>query len=82
MAEPLQVLKGVAMATHTVIACAVAGVHREVDCGALVQLTLTDLPPIYAQMGVVSLRGRSFSAMAEFAVGFLGTLARPQALAG
>jgi len=79
--DDLQVLKGVAMATHTVIACPVAGVRREVDSGALVQLTLTDLPPVFAQMGVVSLRGRSFSAMAEFAVGFLGTLARQQALA-
>lgn len=79
--DDLQVLKGVAMATHTVIACPVAGVSREVASGALVQLAITDLPPLSAQMGVVSLRGRSFSAMAEFAVGFLGTLAKQQALA-
>lgn len=77
--DDMQVLKGVAMATHTVIACPVAGVRQEVDRGALVQLALIDLPPVFAQMGVVSLRGRSFSAMAEFAVGFLGTLARQQA---
>jgi DNA-binding transcriptional LysR family regulator len=77
--DDMQVLKGVAMATHTVIACPVAGVTQEVDSGALVQLTLTDLPPVFAQMGVVSLRGRSFSSMAEFAIGFLGALAKRQA---
>lgn len=74
--DDLQVLKGVAAATDTVIACPVAGVAREIAAGELVQLRVTDLPPIFAQMGVVSLRGRSFSAMAEFAVGFLGALAR------
>jgi DNA-binding transcriptional LysR family regulator len=78
MCDDLQVLKGVAHATDTVIACPVAGVARELASGDLVQLALTDVPPIFAQMGVVSLRGRSFSAMAEFAVGFLGTLARQQ----
>ena len=77
--DDMQVLKGVAMATDTVIACPVAGVIQEVGSGALVQLTVTDLPPIFAQMGVVSLRGRSFSSMAEFAVGFLGALAKRQA---
>ncbi len=74
--DDLQVLKGVALATDTVIACPMAGVANELASGDLVQLGLTDLPPIFAQMGVVSLQGRSFSAMAEFAVGFLGTLAR------
>jgi DNA-binding transcriptional LysR family regulator len=77
--DDMQVLKGVAMATRTVIACPVAGVGEEVDSGLLVQLNLTDLPPVFAQMGVVSLRGRSFSAMAEFAVGFMGTLAKQRA---
>jgi DNA-binding transcriptional LysR family regulator len=79
--DDVQVLKGVAMATHTVIACPVAGAIREVDSGALVPLTLTDVPPVSAQMGVVSLRGRSFSSMAEFAIGFLGALAKRHALA-
>ena len=76
--DDVQILKGVALATDTVIACPVAGVARELASGDLVQLVPTDLPPIFAQMGVVSLRGRSFSAMAEFAVGFLGTLAGQQ----
>jgi hypothetical protein len=79
--DDVQVLKGVAMATHTVIACPVAGVIREVDSGALVPLTLADLPPVSAELGVVSLRGRSFSSMAEFAIGFLGALAKRHALA-
>jgi DNA-binding transcriptional LysR family regulator len=79
--DDMQVLKGVAMATHTVIACPVAGIGEEVDSGLLVQLHLTDLPPVFAQMGVVSLRGRSFSVMAEFAVGFMGSLAKQRASA-
>lgn len=74
--DDLQVLKGVALATDTVIACPMASVTKELTSGDLLQLALTDLPPIFAQMGVVSLQGRSFSAMAEFAIGFLGTLAR------
>ena len=47
-----------------------------VASGGLVRLEVTDTPALFAQMGVVSLRGRSFSAMAEFAVGSLGTLAQ------
>jgi DNA-binding transcriptional LysR family regulator len=78
--DDIQILKGVAMATDTVIACPVAGVVRELASGDLVPLVVTDLPPIFAQMGVVSLRGRSFSAMAEFAVDFLGALAGQPAL--
>lgn len=77
--DDIQILKGVAMATDTVIACPVAGVAKELVRGDLVQLATTDLPPIFAQMGVVSLRGRSLSSMAEFAAGYLGTLARQQA---
>lgn len=79
--DDVQILKGVAMATDTVIACPVAGVAEELASGELVQLAFTNLPAIFAEMGVVSLRGRSFSAMAEFAVGFLGTLAGQPALA-
>jgi DNA-binding transcriptional LysR family regulator len=78
--DDIQILKGVAMATDTVIACPVAGVTKERASGDLVQLNLTDLPATFAEMGAVSLRGRSFSAMAEFAIGFLGSLARQQAL--
>ncbi len=76
--DDLHVLKGVAMQTRTVIACPVAGVGREMAEGSLVPLTVKDAPQVMAQLAVVSLRGRTLSAMAEFAVGFLGTLARGQ----
>lgn len=74
--DDLHVLKGVALATDTVIACPVAGMVANVASGGLVRLEVKDTPALFAQMGVVSLRGRSFSAMAEFAVGYLGTLAQ------
>jgi DNA-binding transcriptional LysR family regulator len=76
--DDLHVLKGVAMQTRTVIACPVAGVGREMVEGSLVPLAVKDAPQVMAQLAVVSLRGRTLSAMAEFAVGFLGTLARGQ----
>ena len=76
--DDLHVLKGVAMATPTVIACPVAGVDRELADGSLVPLAVTDVPQVMAQLAVVSLRGRTLSVMAEFAVGFLGALARGQ----
>jgi DNA-binding transcriptional LysR family regulator len=76
--DDLHVLKGVAMATPTVIACPLAGVGRELAEGRLVPLEVTNVPPVMAQLAVVSLRGRTLSVMAEFAVGFLGALARGQ----
>jgi DNA-binding transcriptional LysR family regulator len=72
--DDLHVLKGVALATDTIMAGPVAGVMADVARGTLVQLVLTDIPPLFAQMGVVSLRGRSFSAMADFAVQYLRRL--------
>lgn len=74
--DDLHVLKGVALATDTIIVCPIADMVADVASGALVPLDVADVPPLFAQMGVVSLRGRSFSAMAEFAVGFLETLAQ------
>lgn len=76
--DDLNVLKGVAMATRTVIACPVAGVTRELADASLVHLDVTGLPSVLAEMAVVSLRGRTLSAMAEFAVGFLQMRAQGQ----
>ena len=72
--DDVQVLKGVALATDTVAVCPVGGVAAEVQQGALVRLAVTDVEPMFAPIGVVSLRGRSFSAMAEYAIGVLGRL--------
>lgn len=75
--DDIQVLKQVALVTDTVAVCPKEGVVEELSSGRLVPIRVTDVPPLYAEMGVVSLRGRAFSAMAEFAVGYLGTLIRP-----
>jgi hypothetical protein len=37
-------------------------------------LQVTGLPPLFAEVGLVSLRGRSLSPMAEFAVNFLAAM--------
>ncbi len=69
--DDVHLLKHVALNSDTVLASTDAAVHNEVTAGSLVALDLQGMPPIYANMGVVSLKGRSFSPMAEFAVDFL-----------
>ena len=73
--DEMQVLKGVGAATDTVIACPVGGVVDELNAGALLPLDVSDMPALCAEVCVVSLSGRSFSAMAAFAVEYLGKLA-------
>ena len=72
--DDLNLLKTVAMATDTVVACADASALKEVADGKLVQLTTTDIPTQFSDMGVVSLKGRSYSPMAQYAVDFLTVL--------
>ncbi len=73
--DDMQVLKGLAAATDTVIACPVAGVAQGgARAAELVAITAKDLPPVFAAVGLVSLRGRSLSAMAAFAVDYLAAL--------
>jgi DNA-binding transcriptional LysR family regulator len=74
--DDVQVLKGVGMATNTVIGCAVGGVTQELASGELHSLQVTDAPSLIAQVCVVSLNGRTFSPMAAIAVEFLEALAR------
>jgi DNA-binding transcriptional LysR family regulator len=72
--DDLGLLKTVAMATDSVLACPNAGALREVAEARLVQLQVTDFPPVGATMGVVCLKGRSYSPMAQYAVDFLAVL--------
>ena len=69
--DDVHLLKHVALNSDTVLASTDAAVQNEVEAGSLVALDLQGMPPMYANMGVVSLKGRSFSPMAEFAVDFL-----------
>lgn len=77
--DDLNLLKSVALSTDTVLACTDAGAVQEVVAARLVRLEVIDLPPMYSDMGVVSLKGRSYSPMAQFAVEFLTRLGQTQA---
>lgn len=69
--DDVHLLKHVALHSDTVLACSAAAINMELESGQLQQLNIQGLPPMYSDMGVVSLRGRSFSPMAMFAVDFL-----------
>lgn len=76
--DDLHLLKGVALSTDTVLACADAGAQAELADGRLVRLQINGFPTFFSDMGVVSLRGRSYSPMAQFAVDFLTRLGQQQ----
>lgn len=69
--DDVHLLKHVTLHSDTVLACSDAAVRGELEAGQLQRLQVPGLPPMYSDMGVVSLRGRSFSPMADFAVDFL-----------
>ncbi len=63
--DDVALLKSVALATDTVLASSDAAARTEVDSGALQRLKVRNLPPLYAQMGVASLRNRTLSPTAQ-----------------
>jgi DNA-binding transcriptional LysR family regulator len=69
--DDLHLLKRIALETDTVLATADAAVRAETKARTLHALTLQGVPPLYNEMGVVMLRGRSLSPVAEFAVDFM-----------
>lgn len=73
--DDIHLLKRVALSTDTVLACSYAGVLEETHNGQLHALQLLGMPPLYSEMGIVALKGRSYSPLAEFAVAYLGELA-------
>ncbi len=66
--DDVETLKRVALATDTVLAAPDASVAALVEQGVLVHLPLAGLPPLFSEMGVVTLRGRTPSPMAEVIV--------------
>lgn len=68
-------LKAIALSTDTVLVATPALVRHEVAAGRLYALAPADLPASHAELGVASLRGRSFSPVASYAVEFLKQLA-------
>lgn len=74
--DDLSLLKSLAMSTDTVIGCVDAGSAQDVAEKRLVRLAVVDIPPQFADMAIVSLKGRSYSLMAQFAVDFITQQAR------
>ena len=75
--DDLSLLKTVTIGTDTVLACPCAGAQIEVADGRLVRLLVSNIPQIGADMGLVALKGRSYSLMAQHAV---DCLTQPQLL--
>ena len=69
--DDLGLLKSLAETTDTVIGSTDAGTVQDVANKRLVRLEVTDIPPLFADMAIVSLKGRSYSPMAQFAVDFI-----------
>ncbi|MEO7127495.1 MAG: LysR family transcriptional regulator [Rhodoferax sp.] len=72
--DDLTLLKTLGASTDTVVACPDGLANTEFGGTQLDRLTVTDMPPLYADMGIVSLKGRSFSPMAQFAVDFISRI--------
>ena len=77
--DDLSLLKSLAETTDMVIGSTDAGTVQDVASKRLVRLEVTDIAPLFADMAVVSLKGRSYSPMAQFAVDFI--VRQAQALA-
>ncbi len=66
-----QLFEPVSCTYSYLLACADTATTHEVETAKLFRLVVAGLPPMFSDMGVVSLKGRSFSPMAQFAVDFL-----------
>jgi DNA-binding transcriptional LysR family regulator len=66
--DDMTLLRTLALATDTVIASSDAWLRNDVRAGTLVRLDVTDLPPVYSEMGIVTLLNRTPSPMAQRAI--------------
>jgi len=71
--DDVGLLKDVALACDSVLAVTHAAVTQEVATGRLHRLEVTGLPSLSPEMGVVTLRGRTPSPMAELIISRLPT---------
>jgi DNA-binding transcriptional LysR family regulator len=69
--DDLQVLKATALASDLVLAAPHRAVATEVSARTLRELAVADLPPLTSLPGVVTLRGRTPSPMAEHVIDML-----------
>jgi DNA-binding transcriptional LysR family regulator len=66
--DDVETLKAVALGCDSVLAAPHAAVEQEVAAGALHPLAVAGLPPLFSDMGVVTLRGRTPSPMADLII--------------
>jgi len=66
--DDIALLRALALSTDTAIAVSEAAVADDVKRGTLVALQVRDLPPAYAEMGIVTLANRTPSPMAQRAM--------------
>ncbi|MDN3919707.1 LysR family transcriptional regulator [Roseateles violae] len=66
--DDLSLLRSLALSSDTVCATSDAAVADDVRAGTLVPLELSDLPAVYSDMGLVTLRNRTPSPMAQRAI--------------
>jgi DNA-binding transcriptional LysR family regulator len=74
--DDVELLKKTALASDAVLGAPHVSVQGDVRSGALVKLPVAGLPPLYSMMGIVTLRGRTPSPMAETILHRLHTLDR------
>ena len=73
--DNIQVLKQMTMSHDVVLLATEASAAEEIAAGKLIPMYLKDMPPMYAQMGIVQLAGRSLSPGAKLAVEELRNIA-------
>ena len=66
--DDTQILRSVAIASDTVLATTDAAARPSVEAGSLRALDVKNLPPLFSEMGIVSLRNRTPSPMAQLAI--------------
>jgi len=74
--DDVALLRRVALSTDTVLGVSHAAVEADVEAGRLVPLSVEGLPPLFVDMGVVTLRNRSPSPMARRAIELIALVAQ------
>jgi DNA-binding transcriptional LysR family regulator len=72
--DEMGVLKSVTLSTDAVLVATPGLVRAEIKSRSLVRIVPADLPAPFAEIGVISLRGRTLSPIAQYASTFLGKL--------
>ena len=72
--DDVEILKKAGLACETVLAAPHAAVRREIESGSLLALAVEGLEPLFSEMGVITLRGRTPSPMASAVIARLHAL--------